>query len=95
MAVRQITRQVSRQISSKSINQIQEVATNVAGLSNCELKHGAVITRGIHTIVASGCNDNTRTAFMGKVDCCLHAEMSAAMNFINCIVRRNPKKFCF
>ena len=88
-------RQVSRQVSSRTINAIQELATSAAAGSNCELKHGAVITHGIHTVVATGRNDNTRTSFMGKVDCCLHAEMSAAINFINCIVRRNPKKFCF
>lgn len=84
-----------RRVSSKSIRQIQNVATNAAFHSNCDHKHGAVITRGKHTIVATGCNDNKRTSYMGKVDCCLHAEISAAMNFINSTVRRNKKKYCF
>ena len=84
-----------RRVSSRSVRNIQNVATNVADFSNCDSKHGAVITHGLHTVVGFGHNDNTRTSFMGKVDCCLHAESSAAMNFINCIVRRNPKKFCF
>lgn len=95
MELGQISRQVSRQVHSKSISKIQEIATEIAGLSNCELKHGSVITYGTHTIVAKGYNDSSRTSFMGKIDCCLHAEMNAAMNFINCIVKRNPKKFCF
>lgn len=83
-----------RRVSSKSIIKIQSVATDVAFHSNCDHKHGAVITHGKHTIVATGCNDNTRTSFMGKIDCCLHAEIHAALNFINCVVRRNRKKYC-
>jgi len=84
-----------RQVSSKAISNIQTVATQAALSSNCSVKHGAVITYGTHTICATGCNDNTRTSFMGKIDCCLHAEISAAMNFINCTVRHNRKKYCF
>ena len=84
-----------RRVSSKSIRYIQSVATNAGFHSNCDHKHGAVITHGKHTIVSTGYNDNTRTSFMGKVDCCIHAEISAAMNFINSVVRRNRKKFCF
>ena len=84
-----------RQVSSRTISNIQNIATEIANNSNCEFKHGAVITHGTHTIVGKGHNDNTRTSFMGKIDCCLHAEISAAMNFINSIVRRNRGKYCF
>ena len=84
-----------RQVSSRTISNIQSVATSAGFESNCDFKHGAVVTHGTHTIVGTGCNDHSRTSYLGKIDCCLHAEMSAAMHFINCIVRRNPKKFCF
>ncbi len=72
----------------------QSIATEVAKRSPCVHKHGALITRG-NKIFASGYNDNMRTSFLGKHDCCMHAEMSAATEFINCAVRKNKKKFCF
>jgi len=74
------------------ILRLQNLATLQALNSNCNQKHGALITKG-NKIYATGCNDNMRGKFQGKIDCCMHAEMSACNNFINNIVRVNKDKY--
>lgn len=81
-------------INTAFSKKIQSLATNIAMKSPCIHKHGSVITRG-NKIMACGYNDNRRTCFLGKHDCCMHAEMSAALQFINNCVLRNKKKYCF
>lgn len=74
---------------------LQNIATEIATQSPCVHKHGSLITRGSNKIVASGYNNNMRTEFLGKHDCCMHAEMAAALKFINGSVRRKGKKYRF
>ena len=73
---------------------IQSIATDVAFQSPCVHKHGAVITKGNH-VMATGFNTNERTSFLGKHDCCMHAEMAAVLQFLNCAVLKNKKRYCF
>jgi len=80
--------------NTMTTKRFQSIATEIAKSSPCVHKHGSLITRG-NKIVASGYNNNMRTSFLGKHDCCMHAEMSAATEFINSTVRKNKKKFCF
>ena len=54
-----------------------------------------LITNGNNKILAYGFNTNTRSKFLHRHDCCMHAEMAAVNNFINCRVRTNPKRYCF
>ena len=75
------------------ILRLQNLASLAAETSNCNQKHGALITKG-NKVYASGSNDNMRGKFQGKIDCCMHAEMSACNKFINNVVRVNKKKYC-
>ena len=77
---------------SKILN-LQSLATLEAYKSKCIHKHGALITKG-NRVYASGCNDNMRGSFQGKIDCCMHAEMSACNRFINSVVRSDKEKYC-
>lgn len=81
-------------VKSKVSQRVQQIATEIANNSPCLHKHGAVITRG-NRIVACGCNTNKRTAFLGKQDCCMHAEMAATLQFMNNVVHKKRKKYCF
>tara|TARA_B110000208_G_scaffold136643_1_gene165123 strand:- start:2587 stop:2847 length:261 start_codon:yes stop_codon:yes gene_type:complete len=65
-----------------------------ASKSTAHYKHGAIITKN-GKIYASGFN-NPRTSIIGnELDCCEHAEMAAARQFINIHVRSNPNKYRF
>jgi len=75
------------------IKNLQELTTREAMKSPCRFMVGAMIVKG-NTVYATGYN-NTRTRFLGMRDCSQHAEMAAATKFINSVVRRNPKKYCF
>ncbi len=81
--------------SGRGTKRIQSIATNLAERSPCHSKHGALITNGNNKILAHGFNTNVRSKFLDRHDCCMHAEMSAVNNFINCRVRTNPKRYCF
>ena len=81
--------------SGQGTKRIQSIATNLAEKSPCNSKHGALITNGNNKILAYGFNTNARSKFLDMHDCCMHAEMSAVNNFINCRVRVNPKRYCF
>jgi len=72
---------------------LQNKTTQFALKSDCNMLVGSLITKG-NKIYAGGCNSN-RTKFLGMSDCSQHAEMAAANNFINSVVRRNPKKYRF
>jgi len=69
------------------------IASNIAFRSPCLYRLGAVITKGRNKVVCRGYNTNKRSAFLGKISCCQHAEMAVATKFINTHVRRNLKKF--
>ena len=73
---------------------VKTIATELASKSPCVHKHGAVITRG-NRVIATGYNTNERTSFLGKHDCCMHAEMAAALQFMNSVVLKNKKRYCF
>ena len=75
------------------IMNLQYAASMEALKSNCENKHGSIITKG-NKIYAKGYNTNMRGSFQGKLDCCMHAEMFCANQFINNVVRVNKKKYC-
>ena len=75
------------------IHQLQHETTTCALASKSHVRVGAMIVKG-NKIYARGCN-NKRTSFLNMKDCSQHAEMAAAANFINNVVRRNPKKYCF
>ena len=81
--------------NTRSAKKIQSLATEIAMNSPCVHKHGSVITRGSNKILACGCNNNMRSEFLGKHDICMHAEMAAALKFINGSVRRKEKKYRF
>ena len=81
--------------NTRCVKNIQTIATEIAKKSPCSHKHGSLITRGSNKIVATGFNNNMRTEFLGKHDCCMHAEMAAALKFINGSVRRKGKKYRF
>jgi len=72
---------------------LQELTTRTAMNSTCRFMVGAMIVKG-NKVYATG-NNNRRTRFLGMRDCSQHAEMAAASKFINTVVRRNPKKYCF
>ena len=76
---------------SKRNRRFQIETTRIASLSSINNKHGSIITRG-NTIYASGYN-NKRTKFLGKLDCCQHAEMAAATEFINKYVKCKSNKY--
>tara|TARA_Y200000002_G_C22676357_1_gene662246 strand:+ start:325 stop:582 length:258 start_codon:yes stop_codon:yes gene_type:complete len=82
-------------INTRKTRRIQSIATEIARNSPCIHKHGAIITRSTNKIVSCGCNTNRRTQFLGKHDICMHAEMAAALQFVNGSVRRKGKKYCF
>jgi hypothetical protein len=82
-------------INTHYTKKLQNIATDIAKKSPCSHKHGSLITRGSNKIVATGFNNNMRTEFLGKHDCCMHAEMAAALRFINGSVRRKGKKYRF
>jgi tRNA(Arg) A34 adenosine deaminase TadA len=71
------------------ILRIQNVARQEATKSNSVHRLGAIITKG-NVIVAKGYNQD-RNSFLDRIDCHMHAEMSAVNNFLNGYVRRNPK----
>ena len=75
------------------ISHLQQETTVCAHNSKCHVRVGAMIVKG-NKIYARGCN-NKRTRFLNMRDCSQHAEMAAATHFINTVVRRNPKKYCF
>lgn len=81
--------------TSASTKRLQNIATELAKKSPCNTKHGALITFGHNKVCASGYNNNQRTKFLNRHDCCMHAEMAAVNSFINSRVRRNPKRYCF
>ena len=81
--------------TGRGTKRVQSLASNLARNSPCNTKHGAIITNGTNKILASGFNTNTRSKVLNRHDCCMHAEMAAVNNFINCRVRRNPKRYCF
>ena len=64
------------------------IAANTALNSRCKNKHGALITHG-HKVLSKGYNHN-RSQFHTITDCCLHAEIHAAMRFIMC--RKSDKR---
>lgn len=72
------------------IQKMANLAREQALLSDAKNKHGSIITKG-NRVYSYGYN-NPRSAFLNKLDCCQHAEMAAATNFINSIVRRSPEK---
>lgn len=37
-----------------------------------------------------GCNNTCRTSFLGKLDICQHAEMTAVTSYVNTYVRKMP-----
>lgn len=76
---------------SKRNRRFQIETTKIASLSSINNKHGSIITHG-NTIYASGYN-NKRTKFLGKIDCCQHAEMAAANEFINKYVKCKSNKY--
>jgi len=69
---------------------LQEIASMQAFKSPCTYRHGALITRG-NVVYSKGYNTNMRTAFLGKHDCCMHAEMSVVNSFMNQYIRKKPK----
>ena len=75
------------------IQNLKELTTQTAMKSPCRFMVGAMIVKG-NKVYATGYN-NRRTRFLGMRDCSQHAEMAAASKFINSVVRRNPKKYCF
>ena len=75
------------------IRKLQNQTTQTAMESKCQHMVGAMIVKG-NTVYARGYN-NRRTRYLGMRDCSQHAEMAAATKFINSVVRRNPKKYCF
>lgn len=75
------------------IHTLQNQTTACAMKSKCQMMVGAMIVKG-NKVYARGYN-NRRTSFLGMRDCSQHAEMAAAAEFINTVVRRNPKKYCF
>jgi hypothetical protein len=78
---------------SKSKDKLRMSATMEAFKSDCNAKHGALITRG-KTIMARGCNTSRCKYLRNIKDCCQHAEMNVATKFINCVVRPNRRKYC-
>ena len=76
------------------IRRFQQLTSNAALKSKCSQRVGAMITRGNKTY-SYGYNNRERSTFLGMKDHSQHAEMAAATQFINSVVRRNPKKFRF
>ena len=60
---------------------IKNKAKNVAHKSPCNSKHGAIIVKK-NNIIATGFN-NPRTSFLGTINNCQHAEMSAITRLNN------------
>ena len=89
------TKHTTKFKTGRGTKRIQALATELAKNSPCNTKHGSLITCGCNKVYASGYNNNQRSKFLNKHDCCMHAEMAAVNNFINCRVRRNPKRYCF
>ena len=52
------------------ILRLQNLASLAAENSNCNQKHGALITKG-NRVYATGSNDNMRGKFLNKIDCCI------------------------
>ena len=76
------------------ISRMRQVLINNANKSTARYKHGAIITKN-GKIYANGFN-NPRTSIIGnELDCCEHAEMAAAREFINIHVKSNPNKYRF
>jgi len=75
------------------IKNLQRLTTNCALDSDCQMMVGAMIVRGSR-VYSTGFN-NKRTTFLNMRDCSQHAEMAAASHFINTVVKKNPKKYCF
>jgi deoxycytidylate deaminase len=67
----------------------KQLAISMAMESNCRDQHGAVIAQGPH-VYAQGTNTSDRTAFLGKIDICQHAEMDAITIYMNQYIRRLP-----
>jgi hypothetical protein len=79
--------------TSKTNDGLRMTATLEAYKSECNSKHGALITRG-SKVISRGCN-TSRCKFMRRItDCCQHAEMNVATQFINSVVRPNRRKYC-
>ena len=76
------------------ISKLQNQTTMCAHHSNQRIRVGAMIVKG-SKIYARGYNNNTRTTFLNMKDCSQHAEMAAATQFINSVVKKNPKKYRF
>ena len=75
------------------IQKLQNQTTACAIQSSCHIMVGAMIVKG-NKVYATGHN-NRRTEFLGMRDLSQHAELAAATTFINTVVKRNPKKYCF
>ena len=72
---------------------LQNIALQEAMKSECNYKHGAIITKN-GKILARGCNTH-RTKFLDKLDYCQHAEMAAITRFISNTVKKKESKFRF
>ena len=78
---------------SKRLDNLRMSATLEAYKSDCNAKHGALITRG-SKILVRGCNTSRCKYLRSIMDCCKHAEMNVATQFINSVVRPNRRKYC-
>lgn len=71
------------------ITNLQLQAVEIAQTSVCKDRHGALVVRG-NRLMTRGCNNTCRTSFLGKLDICQHAEMTAVTSYINTYMRRMP-----
>lgn len=78
---------------SKKKDKLRAIVSEKACDSICNYKLGAAIVKDGRRIYAKGCN-TPRGKFLNYTDCCQHAEMNAATQFINSVVRPNRRKYC-
>ena len=73
-------------------NRLQEIASMEALKSTCNNKHGCIIARNTQ-IYAKGHNIGERSKILGIFDYSIHAEISAANEFINTYIHPNANKY--
>ena len=79
-------------ISNSNAATMASIAGKQAQKSPCLHRLGAVLTYGRKKPICVGYNNNMRTSYLGKINCCQHAEMAVATKFIQSHVNRNQIK---
>jgi deoxycytidylate deaminase len=76
---------------SNTIDRLLNFAVEQSQKSTVNYKHGSVIFKGKKPI-CFGYNANNRTQYKKNLVCCLHAEMSALIKFLNSYIKIHNTK---